>query len=589
MDDAPDHSHGRSHHRRHNRATPSRDRAQRRPDVVSRRDRARGPAEAFRREFAPRARLDPLRDTLAGPVKQASLVLLGVVGRELLIACSNVAQLFLARVRERREELVVRTALGASRARLIQQLMTETTVFTVVAAAAGLLVAHSVAQTAVMVQAPRLAIQQYTILDWRVLGFCAAIAVATGMTFGVIPGLPAALDQPTSVAARIRPAAVALQVALTVILMAAAATLGRTFLSMLGTDLGFRTERVVTLNVSLMGIHTRKHKAGSIRKLSRDFAHCRASSRPPRSTLPLAPNAYFNTPVLTLAGAAQLPIPRSLAATPDYFRTMGTTVVAGREFSEADRFEASDVAVVNEEFARITGLGLNVVGRTVEVSSGSNASTARTIVGVVRTVRLRGPSSELEPQIYVPFDQTRSGPGFMTFVARVRGDAESYLATVRQAVQQIDPAIPVYDVKTLDQRLAEHLARPRFYTAGILFLTGFALLVSIIGIYGVTSDSVMQRTKEIGIRIAVGASPPRVRRRLIWEGLAPVVLGVGLGVAGTYASTPLLFYLIPSATAADVWAVTASVLVTIVGGSMALWAATGRATQAAPLASLRTD
>lgn len=469
--------------------------------------------------------------------------------------------------------------------------MTETTVFTVVAAAAGLLVAHWVAQTAVMVQAPRLAIQQYTILDWRVLGFCAAIAVATGMTFGVIPGLPAS-SRPAygRRRARIRPAAVALQVALTVILMAAAATLGRTFLSMLGTDLGFRTERVVTLNVSLMGT---PHQKAQSRFYQEALARLRAlpgvESAAAVNYLPLAPNAYFNTPVLTLAGAAQLPIPRSLAATPDYFRTMGTTVVAGREFSEADRFEASDVAVVNEEFARITGLGLNVVGRTVEVSSGSNASTARTIVGVVRTVRLRGPSSELEPQIYVPFDQTRSGPGFMTFVARVRGDAESYLATVRQAVQQIDPAIPVYDVKTLDQRLAEHLARPRFYTAGILFLTGFALLVSIIGIYGVTSDSVMQRTKEIGIRIAVGASPPRVRRRLIWEGLAPVVLGVGLGVAGTYASTPLLFYLIPSATAADVWAVTASVLVTIVGGSMALWAATGRATQAAPLASLRTD
>ncbi len=541
--------------------------------------------EGFRKEFAPRARLDPLRDTLAGPVKQASLVLLGVVGLVLVIACTNVAQLFLARVRERREELALRTALGASRARLVQQLVTEATLFTAVAAASGLLVAHWIARSAAMVQAPRLAMQEYTILDWRVLGFSAALAILAGVAFGVIPGLRPRVQLAGFRRARIRPATVALQVAVTVVLMAGAATLGRTFLTMLDTDLGFRTERVVTVTVSLLGT---QHDANEDRFYQEALGRLRAlpgvESAAAVNYLPLAPNLYFNDPILKLTGAAELPIPRALAATPDYFRTMGTTVVAGREFSPGDRREAGGVAVVNEEFARIAGLGVNVVGRTVEVRGGP-----KTIVGMVRTIRLRGPTSELEPQIYTPFDQDQGGPGFATFVARVRGDAESYLGAVRQAVQQIDPAIPVYDVKTLDQRLADHLARPRFYTTGILFLTGFALLVSVVGIYGVMSYSVLQRTKEIGIRIAVGASPTRMRRQLVREGVVPVGVGVCVGIAGVFASTPLLTHLLPSAEVVGTWIVGGSALVLAIVGGVALWAATGRVTQTAPLTSLRTD
>jgi predicted lysophospholipase L1 biosynthesis ABC-type transport system permease subunit len=274
----------------------------------------------------------------------------------------------------------------------------------------------------------------------------------------------------------------------------------------------------------------------------------------------------------------------ALAATPDYFKTMGTPLLAGREFSDADRLGANSTVIVNEEFGRVSGLGLGVVGRTVDLPGGR-----RTIVGVVRDILLAGPTDRPQPHVYLPFDQLPTGPGFMTFVVRLRGNTRGDLPILRNALQQIDPTVPVHDVKTLDQLLTDHLARPQFYTTGSLVLAAFALLVSMIGLYGITSHAVTQRMKEIGIRIAIGAYPGSVRRRVILQGLRPVLIGASLGLVAVYFSAPLLAYLLPSARAAGPWDVLASTVVPTISGVLALWAATGRITRSDPVATLRAD
>jgi putative ABC transport system permease protein len=540
----------------------------------------------FKRQWASRARLDPLRDSLAGPVKEASFVLLLVVGLVLLIASSNIAQLFLARLRERSEELALRVALGASKTRLVQQLTTEAIFLTAVSAGVGLLVAHWVTQLAANAQAVRLELQPYTINDWRVLGFCAGLATLTGIVFGVAPALSSTKDLVRrGHRRRIHAATVAVQVGLTTVLVSLALTLGGTFTRLLQVDLGFDVERIVTLNVSLLGS---QHAANQSRFYDEALLRLRSVSEVESAGavnyLPLVAHSYVSTPVRSLEGATQLPIPLILATTPDYFRTMGINILAGRDFSPADRGSATEVALVNEEFSRMSGLGLGVVGRKVEIPGGT-----KVIVGVVSTTRLRGPGAEPEAQLYVPFDQLRSGPGAITFVARVRGAGSVAVPVIRDAVQQIDSAIPVYDMKTLEQRLRDHLARPRFYTVGVLWLTAFALLVSLIGIYGITSHAVLQQTKEIGIRIAVGASPQRVRWRLIGRGLLPLLVGSGLGVLGIYAATPLLTYLVPSPSGASAANVAWSIAVAVVGGAGALLLATHRVTHADPLCALRYD
>ncbi len=482
------------------------------------------------RNSVSRASLNPLRDVLAGPIRDASLALLGAVGFVLLIACANVAQLFLARTGERRRELAIRTALGASRARLTQQLITEAVVLTLTSAGAGLLIAYAAAQAATAAQPAQLAAQTYSILDARVLAFAVALALLTGLVFGVVPAISALRPQSGGQAAnRWRMAMVGVQAALTVILLAGAVTLGRSFLRLATTDLGFRTANVVTLNASLLG--TPYYPDGQGRYY--DEALRRIREVPGVLTagavdyLPLIPNFYMNAPLTMMEGVDQPPVPLRAMATPDYFRTMGIELLAGRDFAASDRAGTQRVVIVNQEFAHESGLDLRVLGRTVQTRYLGQAVSR--IVGVVRTVKLGGPTVQPGPQIYFPFAQ--QPPGFMTFVARVRGDAAAYLPALRDAVQQVDPAIPVYDVKTLNQRLADNLAQSRFYTLAMGFLAGFALLLAAIGIYGTATYAVEQRTKEIGVRLAVGAPAAAVRGMLARQSLAPMALGLLAGAA----------------------------------------------------------
>jgi len=545
----------------------------------------------------PLPKLIPVREQLVGQVRESSLVLMGVVVFVLLVGCANVAHLLLTRVAERRGELAVRAALGASRARLVQQLITESALLTVMATAAGFVIARWTAGLAANAQPAPIATLGYTTLDWRVLLFAGAMAAVTGVLFGVIPAWLMGRMQPSdenlratgarsTAVSRTRTALIVAQVALTVALVGGSVLMCRTFLRLLGSDLGFRTDHIVTLNVSLAGT-AYNGRDGMLRYYRQAVDRLRSvpgvESAAAVPYLPLMQNMYMGFMFRPAPGREGVTAV-TISATPDYFRTLGTAVVEGREFTAADRASSQSVIVLNEEFAHAFEGGPHLAGRTIWDWQGKRQYT---VVGVVRTVQMFGPGSQTGPQAYFPFEQ--APPSFASFVARVRGNAAEYLPVCRDAVRQVDSRIPVYDVKTLDQRLADNLARPRFYTTAITFLAGFALLLAVIGIYGAASYAITQRTKEIGVRVAVGACMTDVRLMLLRQGMWPVAAGVVMGVGGTLVLGRFIKHLIASAPNPGLWTWAPAAGVLGAAGAMAAWVATRRLLRMDPTAALRAE
>jgi putative ABC transport system permease protein len=459
-------------------------------------------------------------------------------------------------------------------------------------------VAHWAARVAAAAQPAQLAAQGYTILDWRVLGFAVALALLTGILFGVVPAIlmgrtrvdGAAMrnrntGQPMG-ASRLRMALLAMQGAFTLVLLAGSFTMGRSFLRLVGADLGFRTANVVTLNVSLSGT---RWGAANGATLYYDDALARLRAVPGVESaaavgyLPLMEYAFGAT-TLQLDNSHQVSGAVMNTATPDYFRTMSTRVLEGREFEATDQATSERVIIVNQEFARLLGIGPHLAGRQVKALFPKDR--VYTIVGVVQSALFLGPGEPARPQIFFPAKQ--SPPGFATFVARVDGAVPPYLVVCRDAVQQVDRQVPVYDVKTLDQRLRDTLSRPRFYATAVLFFGGFALLLAVVGIYGVTTYAISQRTHEIGVRIAVGASPTGLRGMLLWQSLLPLACGVLLGIAGAAVSGQYLEHLIAGADSTGPWTcAVAATLATV--AAAAVWTATGRVMRLDPMAALRAE
>ncbi len=553
----------------------------------------------FNVEEINRPKMTSLRDQLADPVQHASLVLFGTVVFVLLIACANVAQLLLARTTERYRELAVRAALGASRARLVQQLITESTVLTIAAAAAGLAVAEWVSRLAASIEPAPLATQFYTILDGRVLGFAVGVAVLTGVLFGVIPALvmgrmqlsqDVIRNQPGvqgSGVRRMRAGLILMQSAFTVVLLAGSFTMGRRFLRLLGTDLGFGTSQVVTLNVSLAGSrYLQEHAELQYYREALDRLRTVPGVEAVGAVgyLPLERYAiYMGGSVIKLDSGQQVGFASWNIATPGYFGAMREEVTSGREFTSAD-WEGSDpVVIANEEFARQSQLGGGIVGRTLTMMNSPPAK----IVGVVRTARNQGPVFKGGPEIYRPLKQ--HPPRTLSFVARVRGDVAPYLAICRGVVQQMDREIPIYDVQTLEQRLSETLVQPRFYTTAILFLGGFALLLAVLGVYGVAAYSIAQRTHEMGVRMAVGASSVTLRAMLLRQSLTPIVAGMIVGVARAVELGRFLEHLVASTEPLAAWTCASAVTALVMAASIAVWTASARVLRIDPMQALRAD
>lgn len=553
-----------------------------------------------------RSPLLSLREETAGPVARASLVLMGVVGFVLLIACANIAHLLLSRVAERRSELAVRAALGASRARLVQQLITESIVLTLAASVAGLVVAHWASRIAYMARPTQLRdLAQvaklspvYTILDWRVLAFTAAVAVLTGLVFGVLPAvlMGRVLQARDAVriqsstqhlsAGRMRTTLIGVQAALTIILLTGSFAVGRSFLQLLGTDLGFQTERVATLSVSLQGT---QHVSAEAKRRYYSEALERLRAIPgvefvgAVQNLPLIPNTRALLSKFELDSSHSAPS-GLVSASPGYFPAIGTRIVEGREFTTADIQGSTPVAIVNEAFAEGLGMSSGLIGRKILSFMGRKEYT---IVGVARTERLAGPSRPGSARVFTLLDQ--EPPSFVTFVARTSGEPSQYLSLCRRAVQEVDPAVPVYDVKTLGQRLDDLLAGSRFYTVAVLFFATLAILLAVIGVYGVAAHTTLQRTHEIGVRIALGATIGQVRHMLIVRGVLPVAAGTIVGIAAAHGSGRFIQHLIENAQPTGIWTYATAALGLTATAAASIWMATRRVTQKDPVAALKAE
>jgi predicted permease len=533
-----------------------------------------------------------LRDELAGPARKGSLVLMACVVLILLIACTNVANLLMARTADRVTEFSIRSALGASRARIWQQLLTECVLLSLAASVAGIFVAFWTTSIAARLQPAPLGSQAYSILDGRVLSFAIAASVLSGLLFGVLPSLYAsrihALGTRGSTgdlgSRLMREVLVAAQIMLTIILLAASISVGRAFVKLMSIDRGFDSRGLVTVNVALEGT-THQLNDRRLPYFQEALARIRrlpgVRSASATEFLPIYATSFMGGPFGMDGGPAKensMLVP----VFPDYFRTMGGRILRGREFTTEEVQSDARVAVVTELFASEFGSPADTVGHQVTI--GNHPSWR--IIGVVKGMDYMADEPNA-PQIFVPAQSP--GGFFSTFVARVNGRAEDRLAMVRSAIQSVDPQVPVFGVKTMEQRLANALARPQFYRTAVLCFAAFALILSIIGIYGIVAYTVAQRTHEMGVRMALGTTPARLRVCLLRQGLIPIAAGAVPGIAGAVLSGRLVESLVDGAKAVNATTYAGAVLFIALIAAAGIWLATRPITRLDIAEILRTE
>ena len=548
----------------------------------------------------PPPKMVSLRDALLGPVKDASLMLMGAVVLVLLIACTNLANLLMARTAERTAELSVRAALGASRARLARQLLTECLALSSIAAAAGLLVAFWTTSLAAKVEPPPLGAQSYSTLNGPVLIFTVLTLVVTAALFGVLPLLYVTRVHSFGARGSVRTRGsrmvhnglVVAQVTLTIVLLAGAVSVGSAFVRLMRIDRGYDVKGIATVGVSLDGT---THQ-GDGRELAyfeegleriRNLPGVRSASA--TEFLPL----YATTFIGGAFGMDGHPAERASMMVPvfaDYFRTMGGRILFGREFNDAEVRSGAKIAVVDERFARAFGSPADAVGRQLTIDGAPPwVPAASKIVGVVREMDYQtDPTVANEFQVFMP----AANPGIFfssAFVVGVSGRAEDHLAAIRDTIQSMDPQVPLYSVKTMQQRLDEAFARPSFYRTAIWIFAGFALLLTMIGVYGLLAYEVARRTNEIGIRMALGATQSSLVRMVLQDALLMVCVGLAVGVPLVFSTRRVAASLIGNLPASLAEPIAVGAAAIIAAALLAAYLPARRAMKVDPTVALRYE
>ena len=544
----------------------------------------------------------PFQDVLVTNYRPALVALLGAVAAVLLIACANIANLLLARGTTRRREIAVRTALGASRLRIARQLLVESLMLAAIGGAAGTVVALWGVDALVRispVQMPRF----HTVhIDRSVLAFTLLASVLTGVLCGLIPALQLSQSNPGEAlkdgdrggaggyGARTRHLLVVAEVALSLVLLASAGLLIRSVVALQRVSPGFATERGITMQLLLP--QTRYGNEASMiafyRRLRDEVAAIPAVKASALSTtLPMTGSNI--TMGFRPDGRAVDPNIRTSAAffgvSPDYFSTLGITLVRGRTFSDRDDERAPNVVVINETMAAKYWPGEDAVGKRVTLAY--NSTGPRVIVGIVGDVKQTSLADTVSAQMYTPFVQA-PWP-FVTAVARTTAAPEAAAGSLRQALARLDPEQAAGDIRTLDQYLARSTATPRFTALLIGAFSGLALLLSGFGLYGVMAYSVAQRSREIGIRMALGAQATDVRSLVVKEAVHLGAAGLATGLAGALAVTRVIDSLLFGVTARDPLTLTAvsAALITVL--LLAAYLPARRATRVDPIVALRAD
>ena len=574
---------------------------QARQDVA---DVARGLVQAYPRfNQDTLATVAPLRDRLTERVRPALLVLSGAVSLVLLVACANVASLALARTAGRAREVATRTALGATRANLVQQFLAESALLAVAGAAAGLLVAAAAVgllQQLGPADLPRLdAIR----VDGAALAFCAALALGSVVLFGTVPALHLSRGMPidalrdgrspsSRTARQVHALLVIGEVAISVTLIVGAALLTRSLGAMMRQDIGAANRDVLTLklNLSSPAFADPARQGAFLDRLEQALATVPAvQSIGLTSHLPPNVSQMHTTVSATneVTGRQEDYGVEIVAASERLFNTLGVPLLAGRLLSVSDTADAPRVVVLGASTARRLFRNADAIGRTVAVGPRDppGRSSDPIVVGVVGDVRYSGFDAAPDGAIYMPYAQRPFR--VMYLVVRTAADSSAVAEDVRRAVAALDPGLAVSDVRRLDAVVAEAVAEPRFRTILLGLMAALAIVLAGAGIYGVLSFAVSQRTAEIGVRMALGAEPSSVRRMVMRQGLVLWAAGISVGLGGAYLLARVLGSLLYGISQVDALSFLAGPLFLLVVTLAASYVPARRATRVDPLVALR--
>ena len=545
----------------------------------------------------------PLRTEMIGEFRPALALLAGSVLLVLIIACVNVGNLLLARGDSRRRELAVRLALGASRARLVRQLLTETTTLTCIGAALGVALAYVALPALVALDGGHIPLLETARVDGFALAFALAMAFITGTCIGIVPALRQStgdLRGATNDGARgatrgasgsgVRTGLLAGQVAMAVLVLVAAGLLTRSFRALQRVDAGFDAHDALTMSVSIP-----RTRYDSASKVASFFARAQQqlSAIPGVSVasgaypLPLSGDSWSGT--FTVEGeptGPSVPMPHAsyAVALPSYFRAIGITQHAGRDFTSADVATSPAVVIVDDVLARQHWPRENPVGK--RLNPNGNPGEWATVIGVVSHVRTDGLRTEGEGQIYLPFAQNTQR--ILSMVVRSPTGGLSLVSASRQAMHAVDPDVPLTQLRTMDDIVRSAVARPRFNMLMMSLFALVALALASIGLYGVMSYLVSQRRREIGIRMALGAPGAVVRRMIVRESASIAVAGLLAGALAALVLSRALGSMLYGVPAADPLTFAASASIVLVVALLAAWIPATRAARVSPLETLRS-
>jgi putative ABC transport system permease protein len=564
--------------------------------------------------------LMPLREALVGDFRRAIFTLAAAAGFVLLIACANVMNLLLTRGAGRQRELAVRVALGATRGRLVRDLLAESLLISLVGGALGVLLATWIVDAIPGLRVVDIPLLDTARIDWQALAVAATLAIATGLGSGIAPALRGARQQETSLRdgdrtsddprrRRLRSGLVAVETALALVLLAGAGLMLRSFVKLMSVDPGFTTERVLTVPISLPAARyadATQQRAFYDRLLTALKGAPGVEAAGAVSHLPLggADNwMMFQIVGQPRPGPGAEPNAPFRTATPDYFRVMGIPLVRGRFFTEADariavpvvrwypqqpypegfdKPQAPPIAIISEAAAHQFFPNADPIGQRIRVIFGPEM----TIVGVVGNVKHNGLNAPAFPHIYLPHNQEVWNSA--SFVVKTAAAPEAIASSVRAIVASLDPDLPI-SVRSMEDVRFESVGQPRLYALLVTSFAAVALGLAVVGIFGVVSHAVTQRTREIGVRVALGAGQRTIERMVVTDGMRPIAVGVILGTVGALALTRTLDKLLFGLEPTDPVTFVGAVLVLSTFGLAACWLPARRAARLDPVAALRAQ
>jgi predicted permease len=565
--------------------------------------------------------VEPLRDTIVNDVRRSLLVLMGAVGFVLLIACANVANLLLVRATGRKREFAIRSALGAGRARIVRQLLTESVLLSVTGGFLGLILGFIGVRALLAVSPaglPRIGEDGAAIgVDWRVLSFTLAVSLFTGILFGLFPAFSASRSDLNSSLkessnrsgtgfrqSKARSLLVVSEVSLALVLLVGSALLIRTFLALRGVNPGFDSHNVLTLEMSLTG--DRFQKTAGVAQLSRD-GRDRLNAIPgvegSASTCCLPIQGQFGLP-FTIVGrppvkGTDTPGAGWMSASPGYFGLFKIPILRGRDFTENDTAAAPGVVLINQALAKQYFPKDNPVGQQIVIGKDVGPEfdePARQIVGVVGDTHEGGLGRDPGSMLIIPEAQVTDGMTALNarivplrWAVRTHGDPHQVIAAVTEQLRQASGGFPVARVRSMDEIVLRSTARESFNMLLLTIFGAVALVLAAIGIYGLMAYSVQQRTQELGIRMALGADRTAIRNLVVWHGMRLTIAGVVLGIGASFGLTRLIASFLFGVKSWDP-TVFISVPVILAGVALlAVWLPATRAAKLDPMQALRVE